>query len=141
MVIWWSCGECGGATECIFPDRRFREFRLAVGSAVCFSVAPQHPAPALRQGSSSCSSKVQSRPGAAASPAAAAPCFEQSRGVTRFTYSQVYSLETDFTEPCSEHALIRGGVGKMGGELLLAFLGLLALVHGEIVGYVDVPIQ
>ena len=70
-----------------------------------------------------------------------APCFEQSRGVTRFTYSQVYSLETDFTEPCSEHALIRGGVGKMGGELLLAFLGLLALVHGEIVGYVDVPIQ
>ena len=58
--------------------------------------------------------------------------------MTRFTYSQVYSLETDFTEPCSEHALIRGGVGKMGGELLLAFLGLLALVHGEIVGYVDV---
>ena len=137
MVELW----CGGATECIFPDRRFREFRLAVGSAVCFSVAPQHPAAALRQGSSSCSSKVQSRPGAAASPAAAAPCFEQSRGVTRFTYSQVYSLETDFTEPCSEHALIRVGVGKMGGGLLLAFLGLLALVHGEIVGYVDVPIQ
>ena len=61
--------------------------------------------------------------------------------MTRFTYSQVNSLETDFTEPCSEHALIRVGVGKMGGGLLLAFLGLLALVHGEIVGYVDAPIQ
>ena len=136
VVVVWSCG---GATECIFPDKRFREFRLAVGSAVCSSVAPQHRA--LRQGSSSCSSKVQSRPAAVASAAAAAPCFEQSRGVTRFTYSQVYSLETDFTEPCSEHALIRVGVGKMGGGLLLAFLGLLALVHGEIVRYVDAPIQ
>ena len=55
--------------------------------------------------------------------------------MTRFIYSQVYSLETDFTEPCSEHALIREEGGKMGRELLLVLLGLLALAHGEIFGY------
>ena len=140
MVIWWSCGECGGATECIFPDRRFREFRLAVGSAVCFSVAPQpqhqHSDRAVAAAAARSSlGRVQWQ------VLLLAPCFEQSRGVTRFIYSQVYSLETYFTEPCSEHALIRVGVGKMGGGLLLAFLGLLALAHGEIVGYVDAPIQ
>ena len=40
------------AAECIFPDKRFRDFRLAVGSAVCSVGQPDRAAAAAARASS-----------------------------------------------------------------------------------------
>ena len=40
------------AAECIFPDKRFRDFRLAVGSAVCSVAQPDRAAVAAARASS-----------------------------------------------------------------------------------------
>ena len=40
------------AAECIFPDKRFRDFQLAVGSAVCSVAQPDRAAAAARRASS-----------------------------------------------------------------------------------------
>ena len=40
------------AAECIFPDKRFRDFQLAVGSAVCSVAQPDRAAAAAARASS-----------------------------------------------------------------------------------------
>ena len=106
VIWWWWWWRRSGATECIFPDKRFGD-RPTRGWQRC--LLPPASTQLARQGSSS--SKVQSRAGAVA------------------------------RQELLQHALskvrrVRGG--KMGGGWLLAFLGLLAVAHGEIFGSVEV---
>ena len=108
------------------------DVRLAALSAP----APSTQQPA-RQGSSS---KGQSQPGAVARAAAAA-CPEQRIGVTRLVGPKFIHWRL-ISPSLTCHALSRRGVGrKMGGGLLLTFLGILALAHGETCGSVEVLIR